>query len=135
MKAIKLITHPVTLIICFSLVLISGEHIGGFYLLYILLGLPHGAIHSVLALGGIAILLFSNYKYKRIFTFLIEPFLNITGVVLLSLSLFLFFYKDDQHYNYSTFNQTVPLITIAVFVLLIVSFFVSNVLKIKQVAT
>ena len=39
MKKIKIITHPVTLILCFFLILISGEHLGGFYLLYILLGL------------------------------------------------------------------------------------------------
>ncbi len=135
MKAIELITHPVTLIICFSLVLISGEHFGGFYLLYILLGLPHGATHSLLAVGGIAILLFSNYKYKRAFAFLIEPFLNIIGVVLLGLSLVLFFYKDNSHYNDSTFNQMVPMITITVFVLLIISFVVNNVIKMKGVAT
>lgn len=50
MKMIKLFTHPVVIIIAFLLILINGEHLGGFYLLYILLGLPHGAVHSLLAI-------------------------------------------------------------------------------------
>ena len=54
MKMIKLFTHPVVIIIAFLLILISGEHLGGFYLLYILLGLSHGAVHSLLAIDGMA---------------------------------------------------------------------------------
>jgi hypothetical protein len=135
MKAIKFITHPVTLIICFSFVLISGEHLGGFYLLYILLGLPHGAIHSLLAVGGISLLLFCNMKFKREFNQLAEPVLNIIGVLLLSSSLFLFFYRDSDHYNYATFYQTVPQISLAVFAVLIVSFLINNLYKLRHAAT
>ena len=132
MKTIKVISHPITLIICFSLVLISGEHLGGFYLLYILLGLPHAAIHSLLAVGGITILLFANYKYKREFSYLIEPILNITGVIFLSLSLILFFYNDKSQYNYSTFYQTIPQLSLALFGIVIVSSLISNFLKLRK---
>jgi len=123
------------LIICFLLILISGEHLGGFYLLYILLGLPHGAIHSILAVIGVALLLFSNHRYQREFKYLTEPFLNIVGVILLALSLILFFFKDSHHYNYSTFYQTMPQISIGVFALLIVSFLVSNLIKLRHAMT
>jgi len=91
MKAINYITHSTVLIISFMLVLISGQQFGGFYLLYIMLALPHGGLHAILAVMGIAVLIFSNYKYKRQFSYLIEPLLNITGAALLFLSLFLFF--------------------------------------------
>jgi hypothetical protein len=37
MKAYQIITHPYTLIASFCLILISGQHWGGFYLLYLLL--------------------------------------------------------------------------------------------------
>ena len=134
MKTIKIISHPITLIICFSLVLISGEHLGGFYLLYILLGLPHAAIHSLLAVGGITILLFANYKYKREFSYLIEPILNITGVIFLSLSLILFFYNDKSQYNYSTFYQTIPQLSLVLFGIVIVSFLINNFLKLRKAA-
>lgn len=135
MKAIKIITHPLTLIICFLFVLISGEHLGGFYLLYILLGLPHGATHSLLAVAGVAILLFSHYKYKREFQNWIEPCLNIIGVLLLGLSLFLFFFKDRNQYNHATFYQTVPQLILGLFAILIVSFLVSNLIRLRHVAT
>ena len=126
MKTIKIISHPITLITCFLLVLISGQHLGGFYLLYILLGLPHGAIHSILAMAGILVVLFSNNKYKRKFNYLIEPILNMAGVLMLSLSLLFFFINDKEQYNYSTFNQTVPLLSLIVFGIVALSFSLSN---------
>lgn len=130
MKLIKIITHPVTLIISFLIIIISGQQLGGFYLLYILLGITHFTIHSVLALSGVAILLFIISKYKGKFKYLVEPFLNITGVVLLNLSIFLFFYNDKEHYNYGTFYQTIPIITLILFGLLSISFSVNNLIRI-----
>ena len=131
MKMIKLITHPVTIIIGFLLIMISGEHLGGCYLLYILLGLPHGAVHSLLAIVGIGLLLFSNYKYQQQFIFNIEPVLNIIGLILLLLSLFLFFYNDKSHYNYGTFYQTIPVLLLSVLALLVAGFLLHNLSKIK----
>ena len=129
MKALKYFSHPNVLIISFLLVLISGEHFGGFYLLYILLALPHGGIHAILATLGIIILIYSNYKYKREFSFLIEPILNITGAILLLFSLGLFFYNDKGQYNYGTFFQMIPLISLALFGLLSIGFLANNVLN------
>lgn len=129
MKSLNVITHAVTLIISFSLVLISGEHLGGPYLLYLLLGLPHLTLPSVFGFFGVALLIFSNYNYKRSFKYLIEPILNITGILLMVLSLILFFSLDKNHYNDSTFVQTVPIISLSIFGLLSVVFIISNVSK------
>jgi hypothetical protein len=112
MKLFKILSHPYTLIICFLFILISGEHLGGFYALYLLLALPHGGIHSLLALTGIIILLTSYYKFKRKKIYRIEIFLNMVGLVLLFLSIYLFFLNDRQHYNYGTFEQTIPIFTL-----------------------
>ena len=131
MKMIKLFTHPVVIIIAFLLILINGEHLGGFYLLYILLGLPHGAVHSLLAIVGIGLLFFTNYKYQQQFIFNIEPVLNIMGGIMILLSLFLFFYNDKSHYNYGTFYQTIPVILLSVFSLLVAGFLFNNFSKIK----
>ena len=126
MKIIKIITHPLALIISFLLVIISGEHLGGFYLLYILLALPHGGIHSVLAVVGIIILLFNHYSLRDRLNLYTGIVLNFVGSLLLFLSLYYFFINDRHHYNYGTFYQTVPLITIVLFVLLLVSFCGAN---------
>lgn len=136
MKLIKIITHPITLIISFLIIIISGQHLGGFYFLYILLGLPYGTVHSIFAVIGVAILLFNSYKYRGRFNYLIEPFLNIAGVILLSLSLFLFFYNDKDHYNYGTFYQAVPIVSLVLFALLSISFSIYNISKLfRQVPT
>ena len=134
MKPIKIISHPLILITAFSFILISGEHLGGFYLLHILLGLSHGAIHSVLAVAGIGIICFSYYRYKREFTYLIGPVLDIAGAMLMMLSLFLFFYRDKSQYNYSTFYQLVPQITLAVFMIVMFCFLITSVIRIRQVS-
>lgn len=114
MKLINILTHPVLVIISFCLILVSGEHFGGFYLLYILMAIPHGGIHAVLALIGSGLVLFSYAKYNRQSKVFIELLLNILGVFGLYASLWLFFY-NSWDYNDGTFRQTVPLISFALF--------------------
>lgn len=122
MKIISIFTHPVVLVISFLLVLISGEHYGGFYLLYILLALPHGGVHALLGIGGIAVILFSYLRYGRRFVHAAEGVLNLIGAFMLVLSLYLFFANDKADYNDGTFKQTVPLVTLYVFGVLVVGF-------------
>ena len=128
MKTLKIITHPVTIIIWFLFILIIGEHLGGFYLLYILLALPHGSAHAVLATLGIILLLLNKYIYDRKLYYWIKPLLNIAGVVMLPLSLFLFFYTDKDHYNESTFYQAVPVTILGIFFILVIIFFLKNII-------
>jgi hypothetical protein len=132
MKTIKLLVHPFVLIISFLLILISGEHLGGFYLLYLLLALPIGASHSLLALIGIISILFSYHKYKEKQNFLFQNVINIIGLLFLLLSIYVFFANDKERYNYGTFSQTVPLITLIIFVLISVCFLIQNLRRIAK---
>jgi len=129
MKALKILTHPYTLIISFLAIMISGEHLGGFYVLYLLLGLPFGAIHSLLALAGICSLLLGYHKYHRNNIHLAESIFKVIGTLLLFLSIYLFFLNDKEHYNYGTFYQTVPVITLVFFSFLSVCFLLAAIIK------
>ena len=129
MKIIKILGHPYTVVISFMLLLISGEHFGGFYILYVLLGLPHGAIHSILPIPGMVILLFKNHK--KIVPG-VSVLLNLVGLIFLLLSLFFFFYNDPSHYNAATFAQTVPLATFILFGVFVICSMVSNFLLLFQ---
>ena len=80
MKTFNILTHPLLLITSFLFILISGEHLGGFYLMYILIALPHGGIHSLLALTGIVLLVCSYSKYKSTNKIFLIPTLDILGV-------------------------------------------------------
>lgn len=126
MKAIKTLTHPYLLIASFLLIVISGKHFGGFYIVYLSMALFHFGIHAVLALVGIFILVTSQSIYRRRRLFLIETILNMAGLLCLFLSLFLFFYNDAKQYNWGTFEQTVPICSLCLFVLLSVGFILSN---------
>jgi hypothetical protein len=130
MKAIKIITHPVLLIISFLFILISGQHLGGFYLLYLLLALPHLGIHAVSAIIGIILLLFRYFKFNRQRKYIIEPVINIIGAGCLVFSLYKFFNNDKQGYNDGTFEELVPQITLVLFGLLTIAFVINKIIKI-----
>lgn len=111
MKFFKMLSHPYTLILSFMFILISGQHIGGFYAMYIFLGLLQGAVHSVLGFLGIIVLAATHHSVLSR-TFPLRQVLNVTGVGLLFVSLYFFFMNDKQHYNWGTFNESVPLFTL-----------------------
>jgi len=124
----NIITHPYIVVLSFFIIMISGQHLGGFYFLYLLLALPHGGIHSLFALFGIVLLLISYLKYKRKKIYLIESIVNVVAVILLILSLFSFFYNDKEHYNFGTFYEIVPQITLVIFLIVALTFLLDNVL-------
>lgn len=126
MKALKVLTHPLSLVICFLLIMISGEHLGGFYLLYLLLALPHGSLYSLLGISGALILLVNYYGMKKVLSRYFFIFINIAGSFLLAWSLYTFFKNDTGHYNYGTFSQAVPIITLTLFGIVFISFFINN---------
>lgn len=131
MKLLQFITHPLFLITSFLLIIISGESFANIYLFYILIALPHGGIHAVLAFLGLGLLIFSYAKYQNNYNYLIEPILNITGAMLLILSSVTFFCNDIEHYNYGTFRESVPLFTLIVFTAAALFFLIKNFIKVS----
>jgi biotin transporter BioY len=112
MKPINILINPVTLIGSFCLVLISGEKTGGFYLIYLLMGLIGGYLHSFLAIVGVtAILISDQFKENRT----LRCLLKVVGALLLPLSLLLFFQNDTSHYNWGTFSRTASQVTLVLF--------------------
>jgi hypothetical protein len=130
MKAIKIITHPILLIISFLFILISGQHFGGFYLFYLLMALPHLGLHAVLALSGILLLIFSYLKFGRHGKNITAIIFNFIGAGCLVLSLIRFFYNDKQGYNNGTFEQLMPQVTLVLFGLLTIAFVINNIINI-----
>ena len=115
MKIISVLGYPLTIISCFFLLLISGKAFGGPYIIYLVLGLPHGAAYSLFAVFGILSLCITMYITKPNKHYWLKSALKITGIVLLGLSLFVFFQRDRMRYNYETFDQTVPVLSFVVF--------------------
>jgi len=126
MRLKNIITHPFAVIISFMIVLISGEHVGGFYIIYLLMGITHGTFASLLGIAGIALhvpgLLIAQRKQASSIYLL-----NIIGTICMMLSLFLFFFNDEQRYNISTFYQFIPFCTIILFCLLALIFLAGNI--------
>lgn len=106
--------------------MISGEHLGGFYALYLLLALYYGGIHSILALFGIILLIVARNKDVKTKFHALPNILNIGGAVFLVLSIVYFFYADKEGYNYGTFYQFVPRLSLILFGLIALIFIGKN---------
>lgn len=116
-----ILRHPGLLLLSFSLLVISGRAFGGFYLVYILNALPHGYLYAIAAILGFALLLFAQIRYgSRIQT--AGSVLHLAGAFCLLLSLFLFFVMDTTNYNHGTLRETVPVILLVVFLMLVVTY-------------
>jgi len=127
MKLTHFFMSPYLLITAFLLVLISGEHWGGFYLIYLLLALPHGGIHALLGTGGILCLVLGHniplrHGGKKLLV-------AIVGIILLVGSLFFFFYNDKSGYNDGTFEQAIPLLTFVIAGALAMIYLILNVIQ------
>lgn len=114
------------MIASFLLIIISGQHFGGFYLLYLLLALPYGGIHALLAVAGIVCLALVNIKASWERNSVVRLGGAILGTSLLVASLVLFFINDKQGYNSGTFEQFVPLATLGLFTLIAILFVAAN---------
>jgi hypothetical protein len=108
--------------------MISGESFGGFYAMYILMALPFGGVHALLAVAGIIILL-ANHNIQRNKGNPVREVINLIGVLLLFGSLYYFFWNDKQHYNYGSFQQTVPVVTMVLTAFIAVCFLIGIFIK------
>jgi hypothetical protein len=125
MKLFRILSHPYTLIFCFSFMIISGESTGGFYIMYILLGLLHGVLHSLLGFYGMLVLIISFHIRPKQKVF-IKQLLNVVGVALMFASVFFFFKNDTAHYNWGTFEQGLPMFTLVFTALIAICFLIGT---------
>lgn len=114
MKTLRTVLHPWVIISLYFIILITGESIGGVYLFYLLLALPHGLVHSILGFAGVVFILVGYYKVNNNIIF--RKFVLILGVACMCLSLYYFFHNDTQNYNYGSFNTPAFWITFLLFV-------------------
>ena len=117
-QLLSFLLHPLFLVLLFCCVIISGQSIGGFYIWYIMLGLPHGVLHSILGLTGIILVLTGTIKKSSI--------LYLAGPLLMVASLMRFFLQPGGSYNYQTFYQPIPLLLLIFFGTVSLTFIVQN---------
>ncbi|RYZ91071.1 MAG: hypothetical protein EOP04_01725 [Proteobacteria bacterium] len=118
MKALNLIGHPVTLAASFLLLLISGQAFGGPYLVYLIMGLPHGAAYAVSGVGAVLVAFLAARARKQAW---IATLLHFISILAMTLSLYLFFSGERLQYNRATFTQTIPVVTLGLFALCVLT--------------
>lgn len=128
MKVLRFFLQPATVVFSFILLVIMGQQFASFYLFYLLIGLPHGAIHSITGFLGIGLMIFIRNNPDKSKKIVLKTFLHLCGVFLLWLSLILFFANDKSNYNISTFYYSVSQILLVLFFIISFSFFINHLL-------
>src|SRR4051812_27848347 len=113
MKILKLIGHPFLVSSTLLLVLVSGKSFGGFYLVYVLLGLPYGATHAIIAIAGIGVMI-ASHLWRRDRPHPVKAILSVIAIGLMTLAL-IFFFDGSKGYNDGTFVQFLPISSLLLF--------------------
>ena len=124
MKLVKIIGHPVLVMSLFSLVIIEGEHFGGFYILYLFFGLTYFAPFAIAGLVGIATLIIGNNLSSE--RRLIKSYLYLVGWLLLMAS-YLVFFQNSKNNHRETFETTGPIVSFVLFAISSICFLVNTV--------
>ena len=126
MQKINPATLRLLVSVSYCCIMISGMHIGGPWIAYLLITLftaafyPLSFAYAILGIGGLVIYLIRTYN------FLGGAWLQrLIGLSAMWLSLIVFFTSEGGAYNYSTFQETVPLISLWLFVGLSIWHFIS----------
>ena len=117
----RFILSPITLVLLFSFLIISGKSSAYFYVILVVMGLSVSALHSIFGLAGIIILL-SSFMTKEKQLIAVS---RLLGALCLSTSLVMFFTQSGANYNYNTFTESLPLIFLIIFSLAVI-FFIMN---------
>lgn len=118
MKIVKWIGHPVILMIIYLLLIIDGDEFGGFFMLYLLLSLPHFVPYALIAAIGLFLMVLAfNAKggKKNVSIF------YLVGYILMILSLIIFFSKGNK---WKTFELGIPLISFILFAISSICFLI-----------
>jgi hypothetical protein len=112
MKWSNIITHPITQVFSFCIILISGSYFGGPYIFFLYHAAQEGIAFAITGLLGITLCLASLVIYKST--------LQLAGTLMMVLSLVIFFWSPRWHNSSGTFSEPVPLATILLFVIITV---------------
>jgi hypothetical protein len=111
MKIVKWIGHPVILVIVYLLLVIEGDQFGGFFMLYLLLALPHLVLYALVAALGLffMILAFNLNRDKYLNRITVFYLIGYTSMIV---SLVLFFAKGNK---WETFELAIPRLSFILF--------------------
>jgi len=110
MKWSNIITHPITQVFSFCIILISGPYIGGPYIFFLYHAAQEGIAFAIIGLLGITLCLASLVIYKSA--------LQLAGTLMMVLSLVIFFWSPRWHNSSGTFSEPLPLVTILLFIII-----------------
>ncbi len=105
----KLFSHPLMQTLSFCILLVGSSYFGGPYGYFVLFGFLDLQFFAIMGMIGIVVTLISMMVRSRVY-------MQAAGLLLMLLSLAVFFFSSRGVQSASTMTQVLPLITLALFV-------------------
>lgn len=115
MKKVSQMETSFIVILCFLLLLLTGEAFGGSYILFYYYGIFSGILYSVLLLLGLILLTTAGFFNRN--KVLRRSVSVIAGTLLLVISLVDFLSRKRLHQQSSITVQIIPMVALVLFVL------------------
>lgn len=111
MLLFKIITHPAVVLASIGIVVIAGEASAGIFLQFFVMNLLTMNLFAVVCAIGLVILFFSFMIVGKQ-NMLSHSIMNVSGILLIMLSVYLFFYWLPWENSYQSFTTFIPLCTV-----------------------
>jgi hypothetical protein len=129
MKLLNWIGHPVVLVVVYLLLVIEGDNFGGYFAVYLILALPHGALYAMFSAIGIGLIVYGFNLAKEPKQAWLKSGCYIMGFVLMVLGLCVFFSKGNK---WETFESLLPLTTFSFFGITSVCFLINLTISLSK---
>ena len=115
MKYLQILSHPVTQTISFCMVLVGSPYFGGPFGFFIYHSALEGYVYGIVGIVAIIITLVALLLKDKI-----GSYVQFSGLLLMLLSMGIFFFSSQHFINADTFNEALPLLTLLLFLVVMV---------------
>ncbi len=111
MKLLKILEHPLSQLLSFSIILVGSPYFGGPYIFFVFFSSLEGFLYGILGMIG-AIVTFLSIFFKRN----LKVFTQFLGLTLMIASLIVDFIQCRCKHGYASADSVLPLFTLLLFI-------------------
>lgn len=115
MKYLQILSHSVTQVISFCMVLVGSPYFGGPFGFFIYHSALEGYAYGVIGILAVVATLMAVFVKNKL-----GSYIQFGGLLLMVLSLGIFFFSSQHFINANTFHEALPLLTLLLFLVVVV---------------
>ena len=115
MKYLQILSHPVSQVISFCMVLVGSPYFGGPFGFFIYHSALEGFAYGLIGILAVVVTLTAVFVKNKL-----GSYIQFGGLLLMLISMGIFFFSSQHFINADTFSQALPLLTLLLFLIVII---------------